>query len=69
MPIQKWVEDLEDNDKSKWKVNSEGKKARRRYWTYMLVYMDDILISSAETYATSATGKFLESIYQMNDFG
>ena len=38
-------------------------------WTYMMVYVDDILIASAETYATSATGKFLESIYQMNDFG
>ena len=27
--FKKWVEDPEDNDQSKWKVNSEGKKARR----------------------------------------
>ena len=35
----------------------------------MLVYVDDILIASAETYATNETGKFLESVYQMTDFG
>ena len=35
----------------------------------MLVYLDDILIASAETYATNETGKFLESVYQMTDFG
>ena len=35
--FKKWVEDPEDNDKSKWKVNSEGKKARRGSWMYMLV--------------------------------
>ena len=67
--FKKWVEDPEDNDESKWQVNSEGKKARRGTWTYMLVYVDDILIASAETYATDATGKFLESVYQMTDFG
>ena len=50
--FKKWVEDPEDNDESKWKVNSEGKNARRGSWTYMLVYVDDILIASAETYAT-----------------
>ena len=31
--------------------------------------MDDILIASAETDAIDATGKFLESVYQMTDFG
>ena len=67
--FKKWVEDPEDDDESKWKINSEGKKARRGSWTYMLVYVDDILIASAETYATDATGKFLESVYQMTDFG
>ena len=35
----------------------------------MLVYVDDILIASAETYATDATGKSLEPVYQMTDFG
>ena len=44
LPVQKGVEDPEDNDKSKWEVNSEGKKARRGSWTYMLVYVDDILM-------------------------
>jgi hypothetical protein len=67
--FKKWVEDPQDNDESKWQVNLEGKKTRRGTWTYMLVYVDDILIASAETYATDATGKFLESVYQMTDFG
>ena len=35
----------------------------------MLVYVDDILIASLPKYATDATGKFLESVYQMSDFG
>ena len=35
--FKKWVEDPEDNDKSKWKVNSEGKQARRGSWMYLLV--------------------------------
>ena len=67
--FKKWVEDPGDDDKSKWKVNSEGKKARRGSWIYMLVYVDNNLVASAETYAMDATGKFLESVYQGTDLG
>ena len=35
----------------------------------MLVYVDAILIASLPKYATNAAGKFLESVYQMSDFG
>ena len=35
----------------------------------MPVHVDDILIASAETYATNETWNFLKSVYQMTDFG
>ena len=35
LPVLKVGKNPEGNDESKWKVNSEGKKARRGSWTYM----------------------------------
>ena len=35
----------------------------------MLVCVDDILVACAEIYATDATGKLLDSVYHMTDFG
>ena len=66
--FKKRIEDPDDNGESKWEINAEGNNARRGSWAYMLVYVDDILIASAETYATNETGEFLESAYQMIDF-